>query len=86
MMEEKIPDVGVASYALMAAGGDLGASVAPQIMGVVADKSGLQTGMLVSAIFPILGIVLMLVIIRLVMFSCVACILYPDIYITNSTL
>ena len=65
MMEEKIPDVGVASYALMAAGGDLGASVAPQIMGVVADRSGLQTGMLVSAIFPILGIVLMLVIIRL---------------------
>lgn len=64
MMEEKIPDVGVASYALMAAGGDLGASVAPQIMGVVADTSNLQTGMLVSAIFPILGIVLMLVIMR----------------------
>ena len=64
MMEEKIPDVGVASFALMAAGGDLGASVAPQIMGVVSDKFNLQTGMLVSSIFPILGIVLMLVIIR----------------------
>ncbi len=64
MMEEKIPDVGVAAYALMAAGGDLGASVAPQIMGVVADASSLQTGMLVSAIFPILGIVLMIVIIH----------------------
>lgn len=64
MMEEKIPGVGVASYALMAAGGDLGASVAPQLMGVVADNSGLQTGMLVCSIFPILGIVLMIAIIR----------------------
>ena len=64
MLEEKIPNVGVASYALMAAGGDLGASVAPQLMGVIADASGLQTGMLVTAIFPVLGIVLMLVIMR----------------------
>lgn len=64
MMEEKIPGVGVATYALMAAGGDLGASVAPQLMGIVADNSGLQTGMLVCSIFPIMGIVLMMVIIR----------------------
>lgn len=64
MMEEKIPDVGVAAYALMAAGGDLGASVAPQLMGVVADNSGLKTGMLVCSVFPILGTLLMLVIIR----------------------
>lgn len=64
MMEEKIPGVGVASFALMAAGGDLGASVAPQLMGVVADNFGLQTGMLVCSIFPILGIVLMIAIIR----------------------
>lgn len=64
MMEEKIPGVGVATYALMAAGGDLGASVAPQLMGIVADNSGLQTGMLVCSILPIMGIVLMMVIIR----------------------
>lgn len=38
MMEEKIPGVGVAAYALMAAGGDLGASVAPQLLGIVVDK------------------------------------------------
>lgn len=38
MMEEKIPHVGVAAYALMAASGDLGASFAPQLMGVVIDK------------------------------------------------
>lgn len=38
--EEKIPGMSVAAYALMAAGGDLGASVAPQLVGVVADKIG----------------------------------------------
>lgn len=64
MMEEKIPGVGVTGYALMAAGGDLGASVAPQLMGIIADHSDLQTGMLVSSLFPILGSVLVLVIIH----------------------
>ena len=38
MMEEKLPGVGVAAYALMAAGGDLGASVAPQLLGAVTDR------------------------------------------------
>ncbi|MBE6770373.1 MAG: MFS transporter [Ruminococcaceae bacterium] len=38
LMEEKIPGVGVTAYALMAAGGDFGASVAPQLMGIVVDK------------------------------------------------
>ena len=37
MMEEKIPHAGVAAFALMAAGGDLGASAAPQLRGVVID-------------------------------------------------
>ena len=37
MMEEKIPALGVAAYALMAAGGDFGASVAPQLLGIVVD-------------------------------------------------
>ena len=37
MMEENIAGVSVAAYALMASGGDLGASVAPQLMGVVTD-------------------------------------------------
>jgi len=76
LMEEKIPGVGVAAYALMAAGGDFGSSVAPQLMGIItdtvsassfaeslsvmlnmtADQIGMKAGMLVSAIFPILGI------------------------------
>ncbi len=38
MMEEKLSGVGVAAYALMAAGGDMGASVSPQLMGIVVDK------------------------------------------------
>lgn len=84
MMEEKIPGVGVAAYALMASGGDLGASVAPQLMGIVIDRVtvseyavrrapetgltpeqiGMQTGMLVTSLFPIVGIVLLLFITR----------------------
>ena len=38
MMEENLPGLGVAAYALMAASGDLGASVAPQLLGIVADN------------------------------------------------
>lgn len=75
LMEEKIPHAGVAAYALMAAGGDLGASVAPQLMGIVIDRVsltrfavdmgsrlglspeqiGLKTGMIISALFPMIG-------------------------------
>lgn len=40
-VEERFGNVGVAVYALMAAGGDLGASVAPQLMGIVSDRFGL---------------------------------------------
>ena len=80
LMEEKIPGVGVTAYALMAAGGDFGASVAPQLMGVVVDKVsagswaaslgqtlnltaeqvGMNTGMLVAMIFPLLGTALLI--------------------------
>ena len=35
--EEKIPDGGVFIFAMMAAGGDLGASVGPQMVGVITD-------------------------------------------------
>ena len=41
LMEEKIPGAGVAAYALMAAGGDLGASIAPQALGIVVDRISL---------------------------------------------
>lgn len=79
LMEEKIPSPGVAAYALMAAGGDFGASIAPQLMGIVVDKVsvssfaaelsgsagmtveevGLKVGMLIAALFPLLGVALL---------------------------
>ncbi len=84
MMEENVPKVGVAAYALMAAGGDLGASISPQLLGIVTDtvaksslasklsvtlnltaeQIGLKAGMLVTAIFPLLGVILLLFVIR----------------------
>lgn len=84
MMEEKLHGVGVAAYALMAAGGDMGASVSPQLMGIVIDKVsvtsfalelgttlnlsaeqiGLKAGMIVTSIFPIIGAVLVVFIIK----------------------
>ena len=80
LMEEKFPNCGVAAYALMAAGGDFGASVAPQAMGIIVDEVsasswalnlgnslsmsaeqiGMRTGMVASAIFPLLGIILLI--------------------------
>lgn len=38
LMEEKFPCLGVTAYALMAASGDFGASVAPQGMGIIVDE------------------------------------------------
>lgn len=84
MMEEKIPDAGVAAFALMASGGDLGASVAPQLLGIVVDnvavssfaaslaqklsitpeQVGMKAGMLVSSIFPLIGVIVVLLAIR----------------------
>lgn len=80
LMEEKFPSPGVAAYALMAAGGDFGSSVAPQLLGRIVDRVsqssfaqelastltlspeqiGLKVGMLVGAVFPILGTILLL--------------------------
>lgn len=79
-MEENVPSPGVAAYALMAAGGDFGSSIAPQLMGIIVDKVavssfaqslsatllispeqiGMKTGMLITAVFPVLGVILVL--------------------------
>ena len=73
---DKFPAAGVAIFALMAAGGDLGASVGPQMVGVVtdvvmkneslvtwaasmgmtADQIGMKAGLLIAAVFPLVGI------------------------------
>lgn len=79
-MDEKIPYAGVAAYALMAAGGDMGASIAPELLGVITDtvaasdwgiafsqtlsiapdELGMKVGMLVAAIFPAVGVGILL--------------------------
>ncbi|MDD6478775.1 MAG: MFS transporter [Oscillospiraceae bacterium] len=84
MMKEKIPNAGVAAFALMAAGGDLGAAISPQLLGIIVDnvsvtdfalnlsntlhisaeQVGLKIGMLVTSLFPIIGILIVLAIIR----------------------
>lgn len=38
IMEESFGAVGVTAYAMMAAGGDMGVSVVPQLVGIIADK------------------------------------------------
>ena len=83
-MEEKLPGAGVAAYALMASGGDLGASIAPQLMGIVVDKVtasafaadlaittgltaeqiGMKSGMLLTTVFPLIGIVALVITVR----------------------
>lgn len=80
LMEEKFPAPGVTAYALMAAGGDFGGSVAPQMLGAVVDavaasewavslghalslsaeQIGMKVGMLTAAVFPLLGIGLLI--------------------------
>ncbi len=80
LMEEKFPNPGVSAYALMAAGGDFGSSVAPQLLGKIVDsvsqsdfaqnvastlslspeQIGLKAGMLMGALFPLLGTILLL--------------------------
>ena len=79
--EERFSNLGVASYALLAAGGDLGAAVAPQMVGIVSDEVallpiaesigsalgitaeqvGMRAGMLSAAVFPIVGIITLLI-------------------------
>ena len=59
--DEKVKNLGVSAYALLAAGGDMGASVAPQLVGIVSDSVGMREGILLAAIFPILGVVLILI-------------------------
>ncbi len=53
---ERVPDGGVFIYAIMAAGGDFGASVAPQGVGILSDLFSMKAGMAFGAIFPLLSI------------------------------
>lgn len=46
------PSGGVAMFAILALGGDLGCSVGPQLTGIIADGSSLNIGLLAAIIFP----------------------------------
>jgi MFS family permease len=81
VLGENFPKAGVTAYALMACGGDTGASVGPQMVGAIVDgiggstfakelapklsmtaeQIGLRSGVLLSAIFPLLGIAVILI-------------------------
>ncbi len=74
---ERIKNAGVYIYALMAAGGDMGAALGPQLMGIISDRLsvipqavkiadlfnitaeqlGMRGGLLLSTLFPAIGIV-----------------------------
>ena len=84
MMEENIPGAGVTAFAAMAAAGDTGAAIAPQLMGIVVDsvsasdaaiglgaqlsisaeEIGMKAGMLVTSIFPVFGVITLLLTVR----------------------
>ncbi len=77
---EKFPGIGINMYALIAAGGDMGVAVSPQLVGIISDKFpltqiaqnisqavgetpeqiGMRAGILFAAIFPGLGIMVIL--------------------------
>lgn len=84
LVEKKFPYAGVAAYALMAAGGDFGIAVAPQLMGWLVDcvsasdagqslatrlsllpeQIGMRAGLLSSALFPLAGAAVILLLMR----------------------
>lgn len=56
------PAGGVAMFAVLALGGDLGCSLGPQFTGIVADRSSLNWGLFAAIIFPavmLLGLILL---------------------------
>lgn len=81
LVGEKYPAAGVAVYALLAAGGDLGGAIAPQLVGIITDEVsksafaqsiaknfavtteqvGMKFGIMFAGIFPLLGVVLVLI-------------------------
>ena len=48
----RYPSGGIAMFAILALGGDLGCAVGPWLTGIVADKSSLNIGLLAAIVFP----------------------------------
>ena len=87
-MEEKLPNVGVMAYAMMAAGGDFGASLAPQLMGIVVDTVAasnwaIRTGEMLSMTPDQLGMKVGMVIASLFPIIGVAALAYTRRYFAN---
>ena len=62
VVSEYFPNTSVFVFAMMAAGGDLGASIGPQLIGTITDISsfgdeiGMKIGMAVCSLFPLIAI------------------------------
>lgn len=56
MASSRFPMGGTLMFSLLAVCGDLGCSVGPWFLGLVADHSSLETGFTISAVFPLLMI------------------------------
>jgi len=62
---EAFPLAGSWMMAMLAAGGDTGASIGPYLAGLVADAAGLRAGMLVSSVFPLAVVALLLAYVKM---------------------
>ena len=51
------PNGGVAMFAILALGGDLGCSIGPQLTGIIADRSSLNWGLVSAVIFPVIMLI-----------------------------
>lgn len=55
---------GTIMFSMLALGGDIGCTIAPTIVGFVANFSSIKTGILLSAIFPILATVILVILLK----------------------
>ncbi len=90
LMEEKIPHAGVTAYALMAAGGDFGGSVAPQLLGAVVDTVaasdwGARLGSILSLSAEQVGMKVAMLIAALFPLAGIAVLLYIKRYFHKTT-
>ncbi|MCL2513002.1 MAG: MFS transporter, partial [Oscillospiraceae bacterium] len=57
LTSECFPKGGAAMFGMLALFGDLGCSIGPWASGLVADRSGLKTGLMAGMAFPVLFII-----------------------------
>jgi len=62
---DAFPKAGTWMFAIMAATGNIGASAGPAVFGLIADYGGLRAGFMMTAIFPVLTLVAIILFLRL---------------------